>query len=120
MPIMYQWVGSICLLCINGSAEYAYYVSMGWQYMPIMYQWIGSICLLCINGLAVNAYYYFSFQTIELKPGGCQIPVTEDNKLEYLTLIAEYRLALSVKDEIGSFLKGKYLLYTSLQKPQDL
>ena len=42
----------------------------------------------------------------ELKPGGAQIPVTESNKKEYLDLLAQYRLATSVKQEIEAFVKG--------------
>lgn len=43
---------------------------------------------------------------IELKPGGAHIPVTESNKKEYLDLLAQYRLATSVKQEIEAFAKG--------------
>ena len=43
---------------------------------------------------------------MELKPGGSQIPVTESNKKEYLDLLAQYRLASSVKQEIEAFAKG--------------
>ena len=42
----------------------------------------------------------------ELKPGGAQILVTESNKKEYLDLLAQYRLATSVKQEIEAFVKG--------------
>lgn len=43
---------------------------------------------------------------VDLKPGGSQIPVTESNKKEYLDLLAQYRLASSVKQEIEAFAKG--------------
>ncbi|XP_022777880.1 apoptosis-resistant E3 ubiquitin protein ligase 1-like [Stylophora pistillata] len=42
----------------------------------------------------------------DLKPGGAQIPVTESNKREYLDLLAQHRLASSVKQEIEAFVKG--------------
>ena len=43
---------------------------------------------------------------IDLLPNGSKIPVTNDNKLQYLDLLAQHRLANSVRDEIDSFLKG--------------
>ncbi|XP_031569260.1 apoptosis-resistant E3 ubiquitin protein ligase 1-like [Actinia tenebrosa] len=45
-------------------------------------------------------------ENVALKPGGAQIPVTEENKLEYLNLLAQYRLVTSCQQEIESFLKG--------------
>ncbi|XP_065060278.1 apoptosis-resistant E3 ubiquitin protein ligase 1-like [Rhopilema esculentum] len=45
-------------------------------------------------------------KTVELLPGGSRIDVTNDNKLKYLQLSAEYRMIKSVKDEINSFTKG--------------
>ena len=45
-------------------------------------------------------------QVVELLPNGAKIPVTNENKLQYLDLLAQHRLANSVKDEIDSFLKG--------------
>ena len=51
-------------------------------------------------------FLFFYFQLVELKPGGTQIPVTESNKKEYLDLLAQYRLASSVKQEIEAFAKG--------------
>lgn len=49
---------------------------------------------------------FLTLQLIELKPGGAHIPVTESNKKEYLDLLAQYRLATSVKQEIEAFAKG--------------
>ena len=43
---------------------------------------------------------------IDLLPNGSKIAVTNDNKLNYLDLLAQHRLANSVKEEIDSFLKG--------------
>ncbi|EGC31458.1 hypothetical protein DICPUDRAFT_39910 [Dictyostelium purpureum] len=47
-----------------------------------------------------------STKVIELKPGGANIPVTEDNKLEYVRLVASVRMTNSIKDQINSFLEG--------------
>ena len=43
---------------------------------------------------------------IDLLPNGSKLPVTNENKLQYLDLLAQHRLANTVKEEIDSFLKG--------------
>ena len=58
----------------------------------------------------VFTVFFFLLQTVDLKPNGSQIPVTEENKMEYLQLVAEYRLQDSVKQEIASFSKGFHTL----------
>ncbi|XP_074631546.1 apoptosis-resistant E3 ubiquitin protein ligase 1-like [Acropora palmata] len=45
-------------------------------------------------------------KVLDLKPGGRHIPVTEANKMEYLDLLAQYRLSSSCKQEIEAFAKG--------------
>jgi len=49
-------------------------------------------------------------KTVDLKAYGSKIQVTNDNKIEYIQRLAEYRLCESVKDEINAFLKGLYSL----------
>lgn len=46
------------------------------------------------------------FQVVELMTGGAQTPVTNANKIFYLNLLAQYRLASQVKEEVEHFLKG--------------
>lgn len=41
--------------------------------------------------------------------GGAQTPVTNANKIFYLNLLAQYRLASQVKEEVEHFLKGEIL-----------
>lgn len=45
---------------------------------------------------------------IELKEGGAGIPITQENKREFVQLSAQYRLYLSIKDQIESLLSGFY------------
>jgi E3 ubiquitin-protein ligase HUWE1 len=45
---------------------------------------------------------------VELKENGAAIPVTEENKEEYVRLVVSYRLDNSIKDQIKSFLDGFY------------
>ena len=44
--------------------------------------------------------------TVELKPGGADIPVTEENKKEYVSLIVEYRISKRVKEQFDAFMSG--------------
>ena len=45
---------------------------------------------------------------MDLKEGGATIPVTEDNKREFVRLSAQYRLYSSIKEQIESLLTGFY------------
>lgn len=42
----------------------------------------------------------------ELIPGGRNIKVTEDNKHQYVDLVAEHRLTTAIRPQINAFLKG--------------
>ena len=53
--------------------------------------------------------------TVELKPNGADIPVTEENKKEYVSLIVEYRISRRVKEQFDAFMSGFSELI-----PQDL
>lgn len=45
-------------------------------------------------------------QTIDLKPNGRNIPVTEENKHEYVKLVVEQRLLTAIRAQIEAFLGG--------------
>lgn len=47
-------------------------------------------------------------KTVDLVPNGRDIPVTDENKHEYVRLVVEHRLLSSVKDQMEAFLKGAY------------
>jgi E3 ubiquitin-protein ligase NEDD4 len=53
--------------------------------------------------------------TIDLKPGGADIAVTEGNKKEYVGLVVEYYISKRVKDQFDAFMSGFNELI-----PQDL
>lgn len=44
--------------------------------------------------------------TVDLKPGGSDIPVTEENKREYVDLAVHYRIVGRVKEQFGAFIDG--------------
>jgi E3 ubiquitin-protein ligase NEDD4 len=43
---------------------------------------------------------------IDLKPGGADIAVTEENKKEYVDLTVEYYISKRVKDQFDAFMSG--------------
>ncbi|EDQ90913.1 uncharacterized protein MONBRDRAFT_15591 [Monosiga brevicollis MX1] len=47
-------------------------------------------------------------ETIDLKPGGRDLNVTEENKKEYVRLVADMKLTEAIKDQIKAFQKGFY------------
>lgn len=53
--------------------------------------------------------------TVELKPGGADVPVTEENKKDYVSAIVEYRISKRVKEQFDAFMSGFSELI-----PQDL
>ena len=53
--------------------------------------------------------------TVELKPGGGEIEVTDENKKEYIDLMTEYRISKRVEEQFRAFRSG----FTELI-PQDL
>lgn len=44
--------------------------------------------------------------SIDLVPGGSKIPVTNDNKIRYIYLVANYKLNIQIADQCSSFFTG--------------
>jgi len=45
-------------------------------------------------------------RTVDLKPNGSNIPVTRDNRLEYILRVSHYRLTKQIKQQSGAFFEG--------------
>ncbi|XP_075591022.1 uncharacterized protein LOC142597892 [Dermatophagoides farinae] len=45
-------------------------------------------------------------KTTELIPNGNNIPVTDDNKLEYVNLLCEFKCLRGIKEQVTAFMKG--------------
>jgi len=45
-------------------------------------------------------------RTIDLKPNGSNIPVTRDNRLEYILRVSHYRLTKQIKHQSDAFFEG--------------
>lgn len=44
--------------------------------------------------------------TIDLKPGGADVPVTEENKKEYVDHVVDYRISKRVNEQFEAFMSG--------------
>jgi ubiquitin-protein ligase E3 C len=44
--------------------------------------------------------------TVNLKPNGSNIPVTKENRLEYIYLVSHYRLTRQIKKQTDAFFEG--------------
>lgn len=60
---------------------------------------------LCLSFTAVNEEVGRS-EEIELKRGGASIPVTRDNCIEYIHLMAHYRLNVQLQRQFQGFRAG--------------
>ncbi|WAQ92891.1 hypothetical protein PtA15_17A373 [Puccinia triticina] len=55
---------------------------------------------------SVEADDFGSTRIVDLKPGGQEIPVTNENKAEYVQLLVQNRLTVSIQEQIDAFKKG--------------
>lgn len=55
---------------------------------------------------SVTEERFGEYVTIDLKPDGENIPVTEENKKEYVELASQYRISKRVNDQFEAFREG--------------
>ncbi|XP_070568387.1 E3 ubiquitin-protein ligase HACE1-like [Ptychodera flava] len=55
---------------------------------------------------SVETDVFGAMQEVELKPGGANIHVSNENKAEYVQLVTELRMTRAIQPQIDSFLKG--------------
>ena len=56
--------------------------------------------------IVVITTFFHCTQVVELKPGGADISVTRTNSIEYLHLVAHYKLNLQIEKQFLAFRKG--------------
>lgn len=62
--------------------------------------------ILTLNKISsINSYTH---QVVDLIPNGRNIAVTDDNKHDYIRLIAHHRMTSAIRAQIDSFLQGFY------------
>lgn len=57
---------------------------------------------------AIETEYFGEMQTIDLIENGRNVPVTQENKVEFVKLVTELKLTKSIQEQIDAFLKGFY------------
>jgi len=75
-------------------------------YKNLMWMLENPITDIVVETFSIEAEEYGVTHTIDLVPDGRTIPVTDENKSEYVRLVSEYRLQTSVKDQLKEFLTG--------------
>jgi E3 ubiquitin-protein ligase HUWE1 len=76
-----------------------YYKSLEWMLN-------NDITDIITETFSVEVEAFGEMQVVDLIENGREIPVTEDNKHEYIRLITEHRLTGSVNEQLENFLKG--------------
>ncbi|KAJ6200849.1 hypothetical protein J3E72DRAFT_212120 [Bipolaris maydis] len=76
-----------------------YYKSLEWMIH-------NEITDIITETFSVEVEAFGEMQTVDLIENGRNIPVTEDNKHEYVRLITEHRLLGAVQEQLDHFLKG--------------
>ncbi|KAH3905564.1 HECT-type E3 ubiquitin transferase [Parastagonospora nodorum] len=76
-----------------------YYKSLEWMLN-------NDITDIITETFSVEVEAFGEMQVVDLIDNGREIPVTEDNKHEYIRLITEHRLTGSVREQLDHFLKG--------------
>ena len=62
---------------------------------------------------SVDVEEFGSVRSVALIAGGCEIPVTEENKRDYVRLVCEYKMLTATEPQVESFLEGFHELIPS-------
>lgn len=75
-------------------------------YKSLLWMLENDITDIITETFAVETDDFGEKQVIDLIENGRNIPVTQENKEEYVQRVVDYRLVKSVKDQLDNFLKG--------------
>ncbi|PWY87297.1 ubiquitin-protein ligase [Aspergillus sclerotioniger CBS 115572] len=78
-------------------------------YKSLLWMLENDITDIITETFAVETDDFGEKQVIDLTENGRNIPVTEENKEEYIQKVVDYRLVGSVKEQLDNFLKGKLI-----------
>ena len=76
-------------------------------YKSLLWMLENDISDIITETFSIEAERFGATEVIDLMENGRNIPVTEENKQEYVQLVVEYRLTGSVTEQLEEFLKGK-------------
>ncbi|KAF5212178.1 putative E3 ubiquitin-protein ligase [Clavispora lusitaniae] len=75
-------------------------------FKSLMWMLENDITDIITEDFSVETDDYGEHKIIDLIPNGRNIPVTEENKQEYVRLVVEYRLQTSVAEQMNNFITG--------------
>lgn len=75
-------------------------------FKSLMWMLENDITDIITEDFSVETDDYGEHKIIDLVPNGRNIPVTEENKHEYVRLVVEYRLQTSVSEQMSNFIAG--------------
>jgi E3 ubiquitin-protein ligase HUWE1 len=75
-------------------------------YKSLLWMLENDITDIITETFAIETDAFGETQVIDLIPDGRNIPVTQENKEEYVQRVVEYRLVESVREQLDNFLKG--------------
>lgn len=75
-------------------------------YKSLLWMLENDITDIITETFAIETEAFGEKQVIDLIPDGRNIPVTQENKEEYVQRVVEYRLVESVREQLDNFLKG--------------
>lgn len=75
-------------------------------FKSLMWMLENDITDIITEDFSVESDDYGEHKIIDLVPNGRNIPVTEENKNEYVSLVVEYRLQTSVQEQMSNFITG--------------
>ncbi|KAJ5489705.1 hypothetical protein N7539_004595 [Penicillium diatomitis] len=75
-------------------------------YKSLLWMLENDITDIITENFAIETDAFGEKQVIDLIPNGRNIPVTQENKEEYIQRVVEYRLVESVREQLDNFLKG--------------
>lgn len=77
-------------------------------YKSLIWMLENDISDIITETLSIETDNFGVTEIVDLVPNGRNIPVTEENKQEYVQLVVEYRLTGSVKEQLEKFLEGSF------------
>lgn len=77
-------------------------------YKSLLWMLENDITDIITETFAMESEVFGETEVIDLIPDGRNIPVTQENKEEYIQRVVEYRLVESVREQLDNFLKGMF------------
>ena len=78
-------------------------------YKSLLWMLENDIAEIITETFSIETEAFGVTEIVDLVENGRNIPVTDENKQEYVQLVVEYRLTGSVKEQLEEFLKGMHL-----------